>query len=196
MGRQERPPDGDYFEQLRTPLLCEGDIFADVPRTYPGVAERVTTAESGEPRRFILSGPLEPGFAMLITPSCSMGGRVEEVGPGELVAVGYDHLVRALAPIIPMSEFQTQLTASELGLARKYDALINYMYIPAHAPSRMPASLALLYMPISLDHDLLLSAATRTVQLSSIAGQQLRRKLVALAGGIEIDRQVFDPPRD
>jgi hypothetical protein len=56
-------------------LFSQGDLFRDMPLAYPLPAdELVVEEESGGSRRF-LSGPLEFGPAMLITPSCSLGAQ-------------------------------------------------------------------------------------------------------------------------
>jgi hypothetical protein len=125
-----------------------------------------------------------------------MGGRLVEQPDSTYRAEGYDHPVRALVPIVPLDAFSTALTDAQLGIAAKYDGLINYMYIPAYQPAGMPAGLALLYMPITIDHELLATAAKRIAQLSLEAAKQLKRKTVWLAGGIQVDRQDFRPPRD
>jgi hypothetical protein len=84
--RPERPSDSEYYERDRVELFSQGDLFRDVPLAYPSPAsELVVDEESGGSRRF-LSGPLEFGPAMLITPSCSMGAQG--------TAAGYGHPVR------------------------------------------------------------------------------------------------------
>lgn len=186
MGREDRPADDSYYVASRTSLLSQGDIFADVPRVYAGLAEEVFTEEEGG-RRF-LSGPLEPGYAMLITPSCSMGGS----GAG----ASYDHPVRTLVPLVPINQLSETLRQDQLAAARRHDGLINYMYLPPSDNGKMAASLAFLYMPITLDHELLMATGRRVTQLGLVGAQQLLRKLVWYSGGIEIDRKLFHPPMD
>jgi hypothetical protein len=55
-------------------------------------------------------------------------------------ADGYAHPVRTLVPIRPFHELVDVglLDASKAGLARKRDALINYMYLPASDELRLP----------------------------------------------------------
>ncbi len=67
--RPERPSDADYYERERVELFSQGDLFRDVPLAYPLPADVlvVDETEGGGSRRF-LSGPLEFGPAMLITP--------------------------------------------------------------------------------------------------------------------------------
>lgn len=74
--RPERPADADYYERERVELFSQGDLFRDVPLAYPMPAGEllVEEDEGGGSRRF-LSGPLEFGPAMLITPSCSLHKR-------------------------------------------------------------------------------------------------------------------------
>lgn len=75
MPRPKRPRDADYYKRDRVDLFSQGDLFRDVPLAYPLPAdELVVDDESGGSRRF-LSGPLEFGPAMLITPSCSLGAQ-------------------------------------------------------------------------------------------------------------------------
>jgi len=70
--REERPADDQYYE-TRIPLLSQGDLFRDVPLAYP-VPGAIVEDESdlGFGSRHFLAGPLETGFAVLTTPTCSM----------------------------------------------------------------------------------------------------------------------------
>src|ERR671934_712799 len=108
MPRPERPRDADYYERDRVELFSQGDLFRDVPLAYPlPAAELVVDEESGGSRRF-LSGPLEFGSAMLITPSCSLGAQG---------AAGYGHPVRTLVPVIPLAQLIEQDVVKEAALA-------------------------------------------------------------------------------
>src|ERR687887_2145922 len=91
--RPERPLDAGYYERDRVELFSQGDLFRDVPLAYPLPADELVIDEREGDRRF-LSGPLEFGPAMLITPSCSLGAQ----GP-----VGYGHPVRTLVPVFPLA---------------------------------------------------------------------------------------------
>jgi hypothetical protein len=186
MPREERPADDQYYESERVKLFSQGDIFDSVPLAYPSLGVEVT--EVGGARVF-LSGPLEPGFAMLVTPTCSMSAQKSE---------GYAHLVRTLVPIKPIEQLLAArvLTNDQVGLAAKYDDLYNYMYLPAHAASGMPVSLALLYMPITVSHGLLEATAKRVTQLAFEGAQQLQRKLVLYDSSAPIPRAKFNPPMD
>jgi hypothetical protein len=190
--RPERPSDADYYERDRVELFSQGDLFRDVPLAYPLPAdELVVDEESGDSRRF-LSGPLEFGPAMLITPSCSLGAQ----GNG-----GYAHPVRTLVPVLPLAELVERSVVKETALEdlRRFDHLINYMYLPPVEADElefaMPESVALLYMPVTLHHAFL--EGQRVAQLAYRGAQQLQRKLVWFySGWLEENLDSFDPPMD
>jgi hypothetical protein len=191
--RPERPSDANYYESDRVALFSQGDLFRDVPLAYPLPADEllVDDAEGGGGRRF-LSGPLEFGPAVLITPSCSLGAQG---------ATGYGHPVRTLVPAIPLAELVHRGVVKETALAdiRRFDHLINYMYLPPLDVEKlefsMPESVALLYMPVTLHHVFL--EGSRVSQLAYRGAQQLQRKLVWFySGWLEDDLDVFDPPMD
>jgi hypothetical protein len=191
--RPQRPSDADYYERDRVELFSQGDLFRDVPLAYPLPADEliVDDQEGGGSRRF-LSGPLAFGPGMLITPSCSLGA------PG---ASDYGHPVRTLVPLIPLAELVDRDVVKETALAdlRRFDHLINYMYLPAlevdELEFSMPESVALLYMPVTLHHAFL--EGQRVSQLAHRGAQQLQRKLVWFySGWLEDDLDAFDPPMD
>jgi hypothetical protein len=191
--RPERPSDADYYERDRVELFSQGDVFRDVPLAYPLPADElvVDEGEGGGSRRF-LSSPLEFGPAMLITPSCSLGAQG---------AAGYGHPVRTLVPLISLTELLGRGVVKETALAdlRRFDHLINYMYLPPldvdQLEFSMPESVALLYMPVTLHHSFL--EGQRVSQLAYRGAQQLQRKLVwFFSGWLEDDLDVFDPPMD
>jgi hypothetical protein len=190
--RPQRPADADYYERDRVELVSQGDLFRDVPLAYPLPAdELVVEEESGGNRRF-LSGPLEFGPAILITPSCSLGA--QRVG-------GYAHPVRTLVPVLPLAELVERGVVKETALddLRRFDHLINYMYLPPldadELEFSMPESVALLYMPVTLHHAIL--EGQRVSQLAYRGAQQLQRKLVWFySGWLEDDLDVFEPPMD
>ena len=192
MPRPERPRDADYYERHRVELFSQGDLFRDVPLAYPLPAdELVVDEESGGGRRF-LSGPLEFGPAVLITPSCSLGAQG---------TAGDGHPVRTLVPVFPLAELVERGVVKEPALddLRRFDHLINYMYLPPldvdELEFSMPESVALLYMPVTLHHAFL--EGQRVSQLAYRGAQQLQRKLVWFySGWLEDDLDVFDPPMD
>jgi hypothetical protein len=190
--RPERPADADYYERDRVELFSQGDLFRDVPLAYRLPADELVVDEaSGGSRRF-LSGPLEFGPAMLITPSCSLGAQS---------AAGYGHPVRTLVPVLPLAHLVQRGVVKEPALAdiRRFDHLINYMYLPPlevdELEFAMPESVALLYMPVTLHHAFL--EGQRVSQLAYRGAQQLQRKLVWFySGWLVDDLDVFEPPMD
>ncbi len=76
-----------------------------------------------------------------------------------------------------------------LGILRKYDGLMNYMYLPESPPFDLPESVALLYMTVILHHDII--EGQRITQLTYEGAQQLQRKLVLFASGLPVDRNEF-----
>lgn len=194
--RPKRPDDADYYERQRVELFSQGDLFRDVPLAYPLPADELLLDEedlrAGRTARRFLSGPLEFGPAMLITPSCSMGAQG---------TAGYGHPVRTLVPLLPLADLVDRGVVKESPLAdlRRFDHLINYMYLPALGVDEiefsMPESLALLYMPVTLHHAFL--EGNRVAQLAYRGAQQLQRKLVWFySGWLEDDLDVFEPPMD
>ena len=189
--RPERPSDADYYERDRVELFSQGDLFRDAPLAYPLPADELVVDEREGGRRF-LSGPLEFGPAMLITPSCSLVAQ----GSGR-----YAHPVRTLVPVLPLGQLVERGVVKEAALdeLRRFDHLINFMYLPPlevdELEFSMPESLALLYMPVTLHHAFL--EGQRVSQLAYRGAQQLQRKLVWFySGWLEDDLDVFDPPMD
>jgi hypothetical protein len=190
--RPERPPDADYYERDRVELFSQGDLFRDVPLAYPSPAYELIVDEASRGSRRFLSGPLAFGPAMLITPSCSLGAQGTE---------GYGHPVRTLVPVIPLTQLVEQGVVKETALAdlRRFDHLINYMYLPPldvdELEFSMRESVALLYMPVTLHHAFL--EGQRVSQLAYRGAQQLQRKLVWFySGWLEDDLDMFNPPMD
>jgi hypothetical protein len=129
---------------------------------------------------------------MLITPSCSLSAQG---------TAGYGHPVRTLVPVLPLAEIVERGIVKETALddLRRFDHLINYMYLPRldvdELEFSMPESVALLYMPVTLHHAFL--EGQRVSQLAYRGAQQLQRKLVwFFSGWLEDDLDAFDPPMD
>lgn len=183
----ERRPSGPYFEE-RSALLSQGDIFGDVPLAFPSPADAIVFEETASPARSFLSGPLDFGPAMLVTPTCSMRSQA----PGR----DYAHPVRTLAPLRPVTELIELgiLDTSKQRLADARDSLINYMYLPPAPELGLPESLALLYMPVTLHHEMI--SGTRITQLTYEASSQLQKKLTWFSSSLLVARADFDPPMD
>lgn len=177
---EPRPPDDSYYEE-RTSYVRQGDIFRDVPLGYPWPPDAVT--HSAGNRKF-LSGPFEPGFALLLTPTCSM---IAQGAQG-----GYAHPVRMLAPIVALADLvdKSVVKAGSVDDLRRYDHLINYLYLPPIVASEFPESLALIYSAVAVHHDYL--EERRIAQLSEIAAVHLKYKLTALYGGSLFAHEDFD----
>jgi hypothetical protein len=117
--------------------------------------------------------------------------RAQGAAPGN-----YAHPVRSLAVIRPLSDLVQAglLDDSKVGLLRSYDSLINYMYLPAFPEQDFPESVAMLYMPVTLHHDMIPSQ--RIAQLTLAGAQQLQRKLTHFCSGFRVARENFQPPMD
>lgn len=183
----ERRPQGDYYE-TRTGLLSQGDVFRDVPLAYPSPAREIAVEPVDETARVFLSGPLDFGPAILVTPTCSM--RSQTLGRD------YAHPVRTLVPLRSVTELEESgvLDAAKRGLAEGRDSLISYMWIPGDPSVGINDSLALLYMPVTVHHEMIVD--NRVTQLTYDATSQLQKKLAWYATSVVLDRADFDPPMD
>jgi hypothetical protein len=133
-------------------------------------------------RRF-LSGPFEAGPAMLISPSCTIAAHGGAAGT-------YATPHRTLVPIRSVSELLANGAISEENLGNvRSDRMRNYLYLPTS--SKFVESAALLYMPITVHHDVIVNE--RFAQLSGAAYWHLRVKLMAYAGGFLLDPTELGP---
>jgi hypothetical protein len=103
--------------------------------------------------------------------------------------------------VLPLGQLVERGVVKEAALdeLRRFDHLINYMYLPPldidELEFSMPESVALLYMPVTLHHAFL--EGQRVAQLAYRGAQQLQRKLVWFySGWLEDDLDSFDPPMD
>jgi hypothetical protein len=140
-----------------------------------------------EGRRKFLSGPFEPGFGMLISPTCSMHAQGAE---------GYAHPVRMLAPVLSVEHLVQAKAIKEASLEdlRTYDHLVNYFYLPPIDEQDFPESLALLYGVITIHHDYL--EERRISQFSEDAAVHLKFKLAAFFGGSLFSHEDFEDDGD
>lgn len=172
----QRPADDAYYVEPWSDTFLQGDLFRDVPVAIPAPPDAVVMAE-GE-RRFV-SGPFDAGPAMLISPSCAIAAQGPSVSPGS-----YALPERTLVPIRPVDELVHAGAIPEHNLGNlRADRLRNYLYLPA--VSDMPESVALLYMPITVHHDVI--AEARFAQLTGAAFWHMRVKLMAFVGGFLLD---------
>jgi len=180
--RLQRPADDDYFVEPWSPIFLQGDLFRDVPFALPAPPDAVVIGE-GE-RRFV-SGPFDATLAMLISPSCVMAAQGRDVQPGM-----YAHPARTLVPIQPIENLVAAgaMTEANIGNLRS-DRLRSYFYVPAGP--EWPESAALLYMPITMHHDVI--AETRVAQLTGTAYWHLRVKLMVFSGGFLLDPSELGP---
>lgn len=176
---ERRPPDEGYYAE-RSDYVRQGDLFRDVPLGYPMPPDAL---DHDEGQRKFLAGPFEPGFGMLLSPTCSMKAQGAE---------GYAHPVRVLAPVLSLEELLTQGAVKEASLSdlRGHDHLVNYLYLPPITEHDFPESLALLYAAITVHHDYL--GERRVAQLSTAAAVHLKYKLAALFGGTLFSHDDFE----
>lgn len=168
---ETRPADEEYYAE-RTDYVRQGDLFQDVPLGYAWPADALSH-DAGN-RKF-LSGPFEPGFGLLLTPTCSM--------TAQGATGAYAHAIRMLSPVLPLEHLVEQGAVKEAALKdlREHDHLVNYLYLPPIESAGMPESLALIYAGISVHHDYLIER--RIAQLSETAAIHLKYKLTALYAG-------------
>lgn len=181
----ERPADDDYYVAPWSANFLQGDIFKDVPLGFPFPPDAVFV-EEGE-RRF-LSGPFDAGHAMLITPSCAMAAQGAEARPGE-----YAHPARTLVPLRSVVELIEGGAIREENLGHlRADRLVNYLYLPADRTIGMAESAALLYLPVTVHHDVI--AQDRVAQLTGTAFWHFRANLMVFCGGFLIHPSEFGEP--
>lgn len=180
--RLQRPDDDRYYVRPWSPGFLQGDIFKDVPLGFPFPPDAVFAEEGA--RRF-LAGPFEAGLALLTTPSCAMAAQGPDAEPGE-----YAHSARTLVPLRPVDELvkAEAVPARNLGHLRA-DRLLNYLYLPAYAELGIPESAGLLYLPVTVHHEVI--APDRVAQLTGEAFWHLRAKLMAFCGGFLVHPSEF-----
>jgi hypothetical protein len=171
-----RPADDAYYVEPWSDTFLQGDLFKDVPVAIPAPPDAVVMAE-GE-RRFV-SGPFDAGPAMLISPSCAIAAQGPGASPGS-----YAHPARTLVPIRSVDELVDAGAIPEHNRGNlRADRLRNYLYLPGLED--WPESAALLYMPVTVHHDVI--ANDRVAQLTGAAFWHLRVKLMAFIGGFLLD---------
>jgi hypothetical protein len=171
-----RPDDDDYYVTPWSQTFLQGDLFNEVPFAIPAPPDAIVIDE-GE-RRFV-SGPFDATLAMLISPSCVIAAQGKDVKPGT-----YAHHNRTLVPIRSVETLLEAGAIPETNLSHlRADRLRSYLYLPAGP--EWTESAALLYMPITVHHDVI--AENRIAQLTGTAYWHLRVKLMAFIGGFLLD---------
>jgi hypothetical protein len=123
---------------------------------------------------------------MLISPSCAIAAQGSTAGPGT-----YAHPARIMAPIRPVEELLAAGAVTERNIDMlRADRLLNYFYLPAS--EQRPESAALLYLPITVHHDVI--AQHRVTQLTGTAFWHLRVKLMAFIGGFLVHPDELGAP--
>jgi hypothetical protein len=178
-----RPADEDYYVEPWTDQQLQGDVFRDVPFGFVAPPDAVVVDEGL--RRFI-TGPFDAGPAMLISPSCAIAAQGPDLPPGS-----YAHPARILIPLRPVADLLDARAVNDenLGMLRA-DRLRNYLYVP-EGPE-WPESAGLLYMPITMHHDVF--AGDRVAQLTGVAYWHLRVKLMVFFGGFVVHPDELGPP--
>src|SRR3954452_11941740 len=142
-----RPSDHGYYVDPWSDTFLQADLFVDVPFAVPAPPDAVFISEGD--RRF-LSGPFDAGPAMLVSPSCTIAAQGAPPGTYAMPA-------RSLIPIRPLMELQEADVITDANVANlRADRLRNYLYLPAGGPLS-EESVALLYMPTTMHHDVIAS---------------------------------------
>ena len=95
-----------------------------------------------------------------------------------------------MVPIRPVTDLLEQSAVTEKNVDMlRVDRLVNYLYLPA--TDKLPESAALLYMPITMHHDVI--ADDRCMQLSGSAFWHLKAKLMVFFGGYLVHPDEFGP---
>ncbi len=175
----KRPPDDAYYVEPWSDTFLQGDFFDSVPLAIAAPPDAVLMAE-GE-RRFV-SGPFDAGTAMLLSPSCTISAQGAPAGTYAMPA-------RTVVPVRSLEELMAAGAIAEHNVGNlRADRLRNYLYLPPGGPMDVE-SVALLYLPITLHHDVI--ADQRTAQLSAVAYWHLRVKLTGFYAGILLDPSAF-----
>lgn len=178
----EANPQSGYYE-LPVGQIRQGNIFRDVPRSVDFPPDAIAV-ENG--KRFFVSGPFEPGLAILLSPSCSFSAQGV---PG-----AYAHPFRQIAPIQDLESLVKAgaIKPAAVDQLRKYDHLRNYMYLPAHEGLGIPEACALIYAATAI-HSEYLNESLRIAQLTPDAEVHMKRQLAAHASGSLFAHEEFDP---
>lgn len=164
-----RPADEDYYVDVRTEHVAQGDVFRDVPFRWPATGGEIVGFD---------------GFGMLITYTSGM--MKQPPGTRE-----YKHRFRLMAPIFTLSMLAEQgLSEDQLLEIRRSDKYANFMYLPAY-PSDFEESAVLPFRPALVEQGAL--EGTRVTQLRESAALQLQLKLATTFLGGKWDPADLEP---
>jgi hypothetical protein len=175
--QEPRPSDRYFLGYVETDSFRQGDIFADTPFPFPAMPEEVFDVVAVEKReetdddRLDLLGrtrgrPCDFRNAVLVSPDAHLSS-ADPAG-----------LVLTLMPIRRLAELQAAGRITNNGLVglRAYDDRLPYMYLPEDDDFAMEESVLCLHESFSLTGGLI--ERNRIARMTSVARQQLRRKLV------------------
>ncbi len=187
MPKRKRPDDEEYYVNLRTEHVAQGDIFTDVPFLLAMPEPPPPDEPKGVGSRRVLETPLfVQTFGVLL--SHTSGFMAQPDGTR-----GYSHHFRVLAPILPLAMLDEQglLNEDVLRLLRREDKLLHYMYLPPCVGVWEDERVAALFRPALVHHDVL--EGRRVMQMRERAVQQLNAKFVLAFTGQWSDPEQFRP---
>jgi hypothetical protein len=170
-----RPADDGYYVAPHSPIFLQGDLFRDLPLGFPFPPDAIAYKEG---TRVFLTGPFDVGIGMLTTPTCIMSAQGKDVSPGS-----YAHAARTLVPVRSLDEVMASGAIREQQRGNLVaDRLRGYLYLPASDTFQISESVALLYLPITVHHDVIVEE--RFAQLGGEAHRHLAAKLIAYWSGL------------
>jgi hypothetical protein len=175
-----RPRDDRYWMPTWSRVLFAGDLFAAIPFVDQGSGPSVRA--DGHGKHFI--GPIAYGYGLLISPTCDMvDQRTLQVS----------HPYRVLVPVLPLETIAEGApgTAANLGLLRKRDSVVPYMYLPP-MPGVLGDSAACLFRPTIVADGELLEVPRRIAQLGPEGRRQLKIKLIRYWGRLDPERDAVN----
>lgn len=193
--RFPRPP-GPYYE-TRFNYLSQGDLFAALPFPIEGADFVRHDALPG-----LVLQPLGIQRAMVVSPTCDFRRPSAAALDADSTLEPYTLQAHVtIAPVLSLAavaEKWGERRAASTHLARRYDALRRYMYLPA-TPGEPSESewLVDLSQVHSISLRVVLAALDgRLAQLTLPAAQQLQYKIVMAASAMVTDRNLYRPAMD
>jgi hypothetical protein len=189
-------PQGPYYE-TRFPFLSQGDLFDDIPFGILGPDLLFTEDLPG-----LILQPVVFHRAMIVSPTCDFRRPPASALLADLSLDPYslqDHVI--VAPVFPLHVVAERWDAhrsNNTSLARRFDALRRYMYLPS-LPDEDDTQEWL--VDLSRTDTLALrflagQVHRRLTQLTFEAAQQLQYKLVMAMTAVVSDRAAYRPAMD